>query len=96
MPLSRLGSSDSRSLDVQYWDAATYFELGYLEKKYKNALEAAEKMVLINAPSWCLASTLKNIKLILRKNADEGARVDDEDSRGIITDVLFKIYFLEN
>ena len=88
---------DSRSSDVQYWDAATYFEMGFVEKNYQNALEAAEKMVLINAPSWCLASTLKNIKLIHRKNVDEGARVDGEDSRGIITDVLFKIYqFSEN
>ena len=82
MPLSRLVSSDSRSLDVQYWDAATYFELGYLEKKYKNALEAAQKMVLINAPSWCMASTLKNIKLIHGHNVSDGARVDGEEWKG--------------
>ena len=68
---------------MQYWDAATYFELGYLEKKYKNALEAAEKMVLINAPSWCLASTLKNIKLIHSNNVSDGARVDGEEWKGI-------------
>ncbi|CAH8678904.1 unnamed protein product [Schistosoma rodhaini] len=62
----RVGQKGNISTINDYWDVATLFEVRVISEDYAGAVQAVERMYLLDPPDWELESTLGNIKMICK------------------------------
>ncbi|CAH8564084.1 unnamed protein product [Schistosoma turkestanicum] len=62
----RVGQKGNISTINDYWDVATLFEVRVISEDYAGAVQAVERMYLLDPPDWQLESTLGNIKMICK------------------------------
>ncbi|KAH8867280.1 Mitogen-activated protein kinase kinase kinase 15 [Schistosoma japonicum] len=62
----RVGQKGNISTINDYWDVATLFEVRVISQDYAGAVQAVERMYLLDPPDWELESTLGNIKMICK------------------------------
>ncbi|CAH8627308.1 unnamed protein product [Heterobilharzia americana] len=69
----RVGQKGNITTINDYWDVATLFEVRVISEDYGGAVQAVERMYLLDPPDWELESTLGNIKMIckFRKPSDD-------------------------
>ncbi|CAG7835454.1 unnamed protein product [Allacma fusca] len=60
-----LGKRHGTDSFINYWDLATWLELNLLSENVPEVVSTVEKITLRPPKPWCLASTLKNIDMIL-------------------------------
>ncbi|CAH8874423.1 unnamed protein product [Trichobilharzia szidati] len=62
----RVGQKGNITTINDYWDVATLFEVRVISEDYAGAVQAVERMYLLDPPDWELESTLGNIKMICK------------------------------
>lgn len=73
--VARRGGINSRD----YWDVATVLEAAILGEDWAHAQRAAEKLSIIEAPTFGLESTLNNLRIIRDTRADRGVTTVELD-----------------
>lgn len=73
--VARRGGINSRD----YWDVATVLEAAILGEDWAHAQRAAEKLSIIQAPTFGLESTLNNLRIIRDTRAARGVTTEELD-----------------